>query len=112
MAETLRRLERDPDHALLAARVDGECVGTATGAVCQGLYGGADAYLVIEDVVVDPAHRRRGIATALLEELERFARERSCKQMILLTETCREDAAALYKAAGFASRWTGFKKKL
>jgi GNAT superfamily N-acetyltransferase len=112
MATTLARLDADPDHILLAARVDGECVGTATGVICQGLYGGSDAYLVIEDVVVDPAHRRKGLATALLAELERLARDRACNQMILLTETCRDDAQALYTAAGFEARWTGFKKKL
>lgn len=112
MAQTLDRLSGDADHILLAARIDGACVGTATGVVCHGLYGGSDAYLVIEDVVVDPRHRRRGVGTALLEELERFARDRSCNQMILLTETCREDAAALYRSNGFADRWTGFKKKL
>ncbi len=112
MAETLRHLGADPDHALLAARIDGTCVGTATGVVCRGLYGGADAYLVIEDVVVDPEYRRQGVATALLGELERFACEHGCKQMILLTESCRADAAALYESAGFAARWTGYKKKL
>lgn len=112
MAQTLVRLDGDPDHVLLAARVDGVCVGTATGVVCHGLYGGFDSYLVIEDVVVDPRHRRTGVGTALLGELERVARERSCKQMILLTEPCRHDAAALYESAGFEGRWIGFKKKL
>lgn len=112
MAETLARLSADPDHLLLAARLDGTCVGTATGVVCHGLYGGADTYLVIEDVVVDPAYRRRGVATALLAELERLARTRSCNQMVLLSETCRDDARALYLSAGFGDRWTGFKKKL
>lgn len=112
MAETLARLQADGDHALLAARVDGACVGTATGVVCHGPYGGSDSYLVVEDVVVDPAYRRQGIATALLGELEGFAREHGCKQMILLTETVRDDADALYRSAGFESRWTGFKKKL
>jgi GNAT superfamily N-acetyltransferase len=62
--------------------------------------------------VVDPDHRRRGVATALLGELERAARDGSCNQMVLLTESCREDAASLYESAGFAARWTGFKKKL
>ena len=112
MAETLGRLEDDHDHILLAARIEGACVGTATGVVCHGLYGGFDSYLVIEDVVVDPHHRRSGVASALLGELERIARERDCKQMILMTEACRSDAVALYESAGFASRWTGFKKKL
>jgi len=112
MAQTLARLDADPDHAVLAARIDGECVGTATGVVCHGLYGGSDSYLVIEDVVVDPDYRRRGVATRLLEELERFARQRACNQMILLTESVREDAVALYRSAGFEARWTGFKKKL
>lgn len=112
MATTLRRLESDQDHCFLAARIDGACIGTATGVVCHGLYGGADAYLVIEDVVVDPSYRRQGVATALLAELECFARDHSCKQMILLTEAVRSDADALYRAAGFEARWTGFKKKL
>ena len=112
MAKTLAGLEGDPDHVLLAARVDGACVGTATGVICHGLYGGLDSYLVIEDVVVDPLHRRSGVGTALLGELERIARERSCKQMILLPESCRQDAAALYESAGFEGRWVGFKKKL
>ncbi|MDP2183430.1 MAG: GNAT family N-acetyltransferase [Actinomycetota bacterium] len=112
MAETLSRLDSDPDHVLLSARIDGECVGTATGVICHGLYGGSDSYLVIEDLVVDPRHRRSGVASALLGELERFARGCSCKQMIALTEACRDDAVGLYESAGFAGRWKGFKKRL
>lgn len=111
MAETLRRLDGDRDHILLAARIDGECVGTATGVICHGLYGGLDSYLVIEDVVVDAEHRRIGVATTLLGELERLARDNDCKQLILLTESCRDDALALYESVGFESRWVGFKKK-
>ncbi len=112
MAQTLAVLADDADHCLLAARVEGVCVGTATGVVCRGLYGGADAYLVVEDVVVDPAHRRKGIATALIRRLEQFASDNACAQVILLTESVRSDAVALYSSCGFEQRWTGFKKKL
>lgn len=112
MAATLERLEGDPDHILLAAREDGTCVGTVTGVVCHGLYGGYDSYLVIEDLVVDPACRRTGVGSALVAQLERLARERGCRQMIVLSETVRLDAHGLYHALGFQSRWTGFKKKL
>lgn len=112
MASTLNALADDPHHVFLAARIDGECVGTATGVICHGLYGGFDSYMVVEDMVVDAAHRRMGIASALLAELESVARERSCKQVILLTESVRSDAVALYQANGFEARWTGFKKVL
>jgi aminoglycoside 6'-N-acetyltransferase I len=112
MAATLELLGKDLDHLFLAARIDAACVGTGTGVVCHGLYGGLDTYLVIEDVVVDEAHRRQGIASALIAELERFALERSCRQMIVLSESVRHDAHGLYGSLGFESRWTGFKKKL
>jgi GNAT superfamily N-acetyltransferase len=112
MTRALERLGTDPNHILLAARDDGQCIGTATGVVCHGLYGGFDSYLVVEDVVVDPAHRRKGVATALLGALEQAARERDCQQVMLLTESVRDDAVALYRSAGYSERWTGFKKKL
>lgn len=112
MGKTLSALADDSDHVILAARIDGECVGTATGVICHGLYGGFDTYMVVEDMVVDEAHRRRGIASGLLAQLESVARERGCNQIILLTESVRSDAVALYGANGFEARWTGFKKKL
>jgi GNAT superfamily N-acetyltransferase len=112
MANTLAALSADPDHVFLAARANGECIGTATGVVCHGLYGGYDTYMVIEDMVVDPGYRRQGVASALLSHLESVALERGCNQVILLTEAVRADAVALYRANGFEARWTGFKKKL
>ncbi|MHB9149464.1 MAG: GNAT family N-acetyltransferase [Thermoleophilia bacterium] len=112
MAETLATLSADPNHVFLAARVGGECIGTATGVVCHGLYGGYDTYMVVEDMVVDSEHRRKGVASALLSRLESIARDRGCNQVILLTESVRADAVALYQANGFEARWTGFKKKL
>lgn len=112
MTRTLAALSADPNHVLLAARINGECIGTATGVVCHGLYGGYDTYMVVEDMVVDPAHRRQGVASALLSRLESIARERGCNQVILLTESVRSDAVSLYQANGFEARWTGFKKKL
>jgi ribosomal protein S18 acetylase RimI-like enzyme len=112
MSEALRQLADDPDHLFLAARIDGFCVGTATGVVCHGLYGGFDTYLVIEDVVVDERYRRRGIASALVGALESFARERGCRQMVVLSEVSRVEAHDMYRKLEFEARWIGFKKKL
>ncbi|MBN2840330.1 MAG: GNAT family N-acetyltransferase [Coriobacteriia bacterium] len=112
MTQALNALSDDPDHVLLAARDSGGCIGTATGVICHGLYGGYDTYMVVEDMVVEPEYRRQGVASALLSALESIASERGCNQVILLTESVREDAVALYRANGFEARWTGFKKKL
>ena len=113
MRESLERLQGDPDYCLLCARLDGQVAGTATGVVCHGLYGGFDSYLIVEDVVVDPGFRRRGVASALLGELELFAVEQACSHILLQTETCREDAVGLYESAGFDGvTRQGFKKKL
>jgi len=112
MARTLSALHEDSDHVILAARIEGVCVGTVTGVICHGLYGGYDTYMVVEDMVVDAAYRRMGVASALLAQLEGIARERGCNQIILLTESVRADAIALYEANGFEARWAGFKKKL
>ena len=48
--------------------VDGEVVGAASSAACERL-------LRVKNVAVDPAHRRRGIATAIVAGLARKAAE-------------------------------------
>ena len=59
--------EARSDRVLLAARVDGALVGGLTGRV-------AWAWLRIERLWVDAAHRGRGIGGRLVEEAERRAR--------------------------------------
>lgn len=50
---------------------------------------------------VDPAHRRRGLASALLTELERLAREAGCSRTVLETGSRQPEAEALYRAHGY-----------
>ncbi|WP_170288196.1 GNAT family N-acetyltransferase [Marilutibacter maris] len=63
---------------------------------------------ILNDLYVDPAARRRGVARALLETAERFAREGGASGLML--ETSRDNAAAraLYREAGWheeATQW-------
>lgn len=50
---------------------------------------------------VDPAHRRRGFAAALLDELERTAAAAGCRRTVLETGTRQPEAEALYRAKGY-----------
>ena len=55
----------------------------------------------LQDVWVAPAHRRRGVATALTAEAERLARERGCVELTLSYGVENLAARTLYERAGY-----------
>jgi GNAT superfamily N-acetyltransferase len=55
----------------------------------------------IKRMWVDPAHRRRGFAVALLDELERTAAAAGCRRTVLETGTRQPEAEALYRRQGY-----------
>jgi aminoglycoside 3-N-acetyltransferase I len=55
---------------------------------------------LVYDVDVNVTHRRRGIATALLETVARLARDRGIVEGSLLTERDDDGANALYAKVG------------
>ena len=52
------------------------------------------------DLAVDAAHRRRGLATALIEELARIARERGAWTIFVQADHGDDPAIALYTRLG------------
>lgn len=74
-------------------------------AMCSLLYtistaeGGKAALL--EDLVVAPEHRKRGIAAALLKHVVAHARADGVLRLTLLTDMQNERAQALYRRLGF-----------
>ncbi len=112
METTFRELQKRNSHIFLSAVEGNELIGTIMGIVCEELYGECRPFLLIENLIVDKKHRRKGVARRLLTEMENLARQRNCWQMILVTEADRDDACAFYKANGFQLNNAGFKKKL
>jgi len=55
----------------------------------------------VHDLVVDAAHRGRGIGTALLAEVERRARARGACRITLEVNAANEAAQRLYRRLGF-----------
>jgi ribosomal protein S18 acetylase RimI-like enzyme len=86
-----------------------------TGAVCCGGWrrhgaetiDAADAGVLrpgdaeIKRMWVEPAHRRRGLAGAVLDELERRARAADCGRTVLETGVHQPEALALYEIRGY-----------
>jgi aminoglycoside 3-N-acetyltransferase I len=77
----------------------GERVGTVFVHELPRLTRGRAMYLVYDVDVVD-SHRRRGIATAMLERLAALARARGIEEGFVLTEPDNEAANRLYAKAG------------
>ena len=84
----------EPLMLLVVAREDSVVVGQAKCAIHRHPEKPADGY--VDDVRVSPAYQRRGIARAMLAEIERWAREKGCADLWLATEPGNTGAQALY----------------
>jgi GNAT superfamily N-acetyltransferase len=57
----------------------------------------------VSDMVVDEAHRGRGVGTQILDHLVAWAREHGCRRIELNTAFHRKDSHAFYERRGFKS---------
>jgi len=112
MEAVLEQVQDDPRHILLGAKIDGRLVGTLLGVACQMLFGQCRSFMVVEDLVVDRDHQRRGVGRALMEELEARSRQLDCSYVMLITDEERPEAHRFYESLGYKSEgYRAFKKK-
>ncbi len=96
---------------VVVADLDGQVVGLAQLHVSPALeYDRPAAKLAA--LVVDDAHRGRGIGRALVEELEAEARKRGCVLLFLTTSERRDDAHAFYERLGLEQTGRRYSRTL
>ena len=99
--ETWTRLI-DPDfpiHGIVAEDKAGELLGLVH-YVLHPTTGSLTDICYMQDVYVDPAQRRKGIARKLVEHLARHAKQEKWGRMYWLAEADNESAQHLYKDIG------------
>jgi len=84
---------------IFVAEVDGKPVSTCYLNVIPNLTRSGQAYAVIENVVTDEAHRRKGIGAALLEHVIAEAFKKGCYKVMLLTGRDKR-VHAFYESCG------------
>jgi len=99
-------------HLLVAVNEDNYVVGSILGIVCKSLAARYEAFLVIEDVIVDDTLRRTGIGRALFEKIEQIAFENTCAYSILVSSGYRTGAHRFYENMGYSENVVGFRKRL
>jgi GNAT superfamily N-acetyltransferase len=109
-----RRIEvlaaSDADR-LVVAELEGRIVGLAAIHVSLSLEYDEPA-AKLSAIVVDRAHRRRGIGEALVAAMEAEARTRGCGLIFLTTAERRRDAHAFYRRIGWEETGRRFAKRL
>jgi GNAT superfamily N-acetyltransferase len=84
-----------PEGLFLVARVDGAPAG------CGGWRALGDGRAEIKRMFTVAEHRNRGVARAVLAELERTAAAAGIEQLVLETGTVQPEAIALYESSGY-----------
>lgn len=100
-----------PDGLVLVAEEDGALAGAASLWIRPRLnWTAPEAWL--PDLYVRPAHRRRGVARALLDACVAEARARGCHTLKLESGHDRTSSHPLYGAYGFAHYGRAYRLEL
>lgn len=100
MPARLARLEADPNARCLVATTEHDVAGLATVHLRYTLNHEAPiSQLTL--LVVDEAHRTRGVGRALVAAAEEWARARGAKRFVVTTALRRADAHAFYEKLQF-----------
>jgi GNAT superfamily N-acetyltransferase len=111
MTAVFGKMAGNPGYHLLGACQGSVLVGALLGIECLDCVGDCRSFMVVENVIVAEAYRRRGVGRLLLEEIEGRAREHDCFYVMLVSGPGREAAHAFYTARGYDVA-AGFKKRL
>ena len=99
-----------PGRTVLVAERAGTVVGTADLTVLANAARDGRPYLLVENVVVDEAHRRSGVGRVLLDAARAHARGAGLYKLQLSAD--EPEAFAFYEAAGLTSTGRTYKQYL
>lgn len=97
--------------AVLGAFRDGKIIGTCTVNLCANLSWSGRPYAIIENVIVAPDQRRKGVGKALLAFAQDFALESGCYKVALMTGSRKPETLKFYEEAGFTGNKIGFQRR-
>jgi len=107
--DALRSMTGDPNNALLVADVDGRVAGVFQLTIIQHVANTGAKIAQIENVVVHPELRGRGIGEKMMRWAIDEARRRGCFRIQLTTNKIRKRAHAFYERLGFVASHEGMK---
>lgn len=113
LIEKIGAFNRREDAYLLVAedRESGRLVGSLMGVMFSDFCGLCAPVMVIENVVTHHDFRRKGVARAMMNEIEEWGRARGVRYATLCSAMTRTEAHRMYAALGYGEV-KGYKKYL
>lgn len=102
----------DPARHLLVAEVDGRVAGMLDVIIISNLSRDLSPWATFENLAVDPAFRRRGIARGLLLHARDVAVANGCYKAQFVSGMGRKDAHRIYDGIGFDHPVRGWRRYL
>jgi GNAT superfamily N-acetyltransferase len=106
VAPRLARLLSRPDQQFVVAERDGRVVGWIHAVVSE--YVELDAFVVIGGLVVERSHRREGIGSLLMRQVDDWARKNGYSIVRLWSSVSRTAAHEFYRELGYTQVKTQF----
>lgn len=102
VAETIwRKMVATPGTTVFLGHVADQAITTCMLVVIGNLTRGGQPFAIIENVVTDPAYRRRGFGKAILAAAVDRAWAMNCYKVVLTTARNSASTWAFYERAGF-----------
>ena len=102
LPEQIATLAESPTSFLLVAETDGTIHATALLNLCADVMYASQPFGVVENVIVSPDMRGRGLGKLLLTHIEQLATEHDCTKLMLLSGAARREAHAFFRNCGFS----------
>lgn len=110
LERTFEEILASQSRALLIAASNSDVLGTLDLIVVPNLTRGGRPWAAVENIVVDAAHRQKGIGAALLDEAVEVARSVDCYKLQLVSHSRRDAAHSLYRHSGFDAPVLGYRR--
>ena len=107
--EALAKIADDPDNALMVAEQEGSVVGAFHLTMIQYVANRGGRVAQVENVIVEPAFRGRGIGEAMMRWAIGEACRRGCFRIQLTSNKVRKRAHRFYERLGFVASHEGMK---
>lgn len=103
VTELWNNILADKNHHIIVAEVNGQIASSCVCVIVPNLTHAQRPYALVENVVTDEKHRKKGLATACLDYARALAEKENCYKIMLLTGSKEDSTLNFYRKAGYNS---------